>query len=58
LRARLPDYDYARHVGGVLYLYLRGIDGAGHGVHRERLPFALVEAMDRLVSEGGPHDAA
>jgi len=58
LRARLPGYDYARHVGGVLYLYLRGIDGAGHGVHREHLPFALVEAMDRLFSEGRPHDAA
>lgn len=58
LRARLPDYDYERHVGGVLYLYLRGIDGAGHGVHHERLPLALVEAMDRLFAEGGRADAA
>ena len=58
LRARLPHYDYERHVGGVLYLYLRGIDGAGHGVHHERLPLALVEAMDRLFAEGGRADAA
>jgi exodeoxyribonuclease V beta subunit len=52
LRARLPNYSYDRHVGGVLYLYLRGIDGAGHGVHTERLPYALIEAMDRLFAQG------
>ncbi len=58
LRARLPDYDYERHMGGVLYLYLRGVDGAGHGVHYERLPLGLIEAMDRLFAEGGRADAA
>jgi exodeoxyribonuclease V beta subunit len=25
LRQRLPDYDYARHFGGVYYLFLRGM---------------------------------
>jgi exodeoxyribonuclease V beta subunit len=50
LRARLPGYDYQRHMGGVLYLYLRGVDQAGHGVHTERLPLALIEAMDRLFA--------
>ena len=50
LRARLPDYDYQHHVGGVLYLYLRGVDQAGHGVHVERLPWALIDAMDRLFA--------
>ncbi len=58
LRARQPGYDYERHIGGVLYLYLRGVDGKGHGVHRERLPFGLVDAMDRLFAEGGLSDAA
>jgi exodeoxyribonuclease V beta subunit len=58
LRARLAGYDYERHVGGVLYLYLRGVDETGHGVHRERLPFALVDAMDRLFAEGASRDAA
>ena len=58
LRARLPDYDYERHMGGVLYLYLRGVDGAGHGVHYERLPLALIEAMDQLFAEGDRADAA
>ena len=53
LRARLPEYDYDTHVGGVLYLYLRGVDGNGHGVHRERLPRTLVDAMDNLFANGG-----
>ncbi len=50
LRVRLPDYDYERHVGGVMYLYLRGIDGPCGGIHQERLPYALVEAMDALFA--------
>jgi exodeoxyribonuclease V beta subunit len=58
LRARLPDYDYERHVGGVVYLYLRGMDGAGHGVHQERLPLVLVQAMDRLFDKGAQAHAA
>ncbi len=58
LRARLPDYRFDDHLGGVLYLYLRGVDDQGHGVHRERLPLALIEAMDRLFAEGVPSDAA
>lgn len=58
LTARLPGYDYERHMGGVLYLYLRGVDEAGHGVHAERLPLALVEAMDRLFAEGDARHVA
>jgi exodeoxyribonuclease V beta subunit len=52
LRARLPGYDYERHMGGVAYLYLRGVDGTGHGVHQERLPLVLIDAMDRLFATG------
>ena len=58
LRARLPGYDYERHMGGALYLYLRGVDGEGHGVHCERLPFALVDALDCLFATGGTAHAA
>ena len=58
LRARLPGYDYERHMGGVLYLYLRGIDSSGHGVHAERLPFALIDAMDRLFAQGASANVA
>ncbi len=31
LRHRLADYDYDRHFGGVIYLFLRGMDGRGGG---------------------------
>jgi exodeoxyribonuclease V beta subunit len=58
LRARIPGYQYERHIGGVMYLYLRGVDGAGHGIHTERLPFALIDAMDCLFAQGVSADVA
>ncbi|MDM0043946.1 exodeoxyribonuclease V subunit beta [Variovorax dokdonensis] len=48
LRARLPGYDYERHVGGAVYLFLRGHAAPGQGVHAERLPRALIDALDRM----------
>ncbi len=51
LRARLPDYDYDRHFGGVRYLFLRGMSpasGPGAGIHRVRPERAVVEALDAL----------
>ena len=50
LRARLPDYDYERHVGGAVYLFLRGHAAATGGLHLEKPPAALMEALDRLFS--------
>ncbi|MDB5858078.1 MAG: recB, partial [Ramlibacter sp.] len=50
LRARLPDYDYDRHVGGAVYLFLRGHAAATGGLHLEKPPKALMEALDRLFS--------
>lgn len=31
LKARLPDYDYDQHVGGALYLFLRGTQSVSRG---------------------------
>ena len=50
LKARLPGYDYDRHVGGALYLFLRGSRAPGAGVHFERPPKDLIEALDRLFA--------
>jgi exodeoxyribonuclease V beta subunit len=50
LKSRLPDYDYDRHVGGALYLFLRGIDGPCQGLHWERPPRDLIETLDDLFS--------
>ncbi len=48
LRARLPDYDYDRHVGGAVYLFLRGIHAPGAGVFTDKPPRALIEQLDAL----------
>ncbi|WP_444999700.1 exodeoxyribonuclease V subunit beta [Halomonas mongoliensis] len=48
LRSRLPDYDIDRHLGGALYVFLRGLNAPSRGVHRERPPRELIEALDAL----------
>ncbi|WP_449431168.1 exodeoxyribonuclease V subunit beta [Pseudomonas putida] len=48
LRARLPDYDYDRDVGGALFIFLRGANSSGHGVYFAKPPRALIEALDQL----------
>jgi len=59
LRIRLPAYDYHRHIGGSLYLFIRGVrpgwlcDGRAAGVHADCPPFELIDAMDRLMRGGG-----
>jgi exodeoxyribonuclease V beta subunit len=57
LRWRLPAYDPATHLGGVLYLYLRGmcgpatpqVDGMPCGVFSWRPPVALVQELSDLL---------
>jgi len=57
LKARLPDYDYDRHVGGALYLFLRGTRSASQGVYFTKPPRALIEQLDRLF-QGAPEPKA
>ncbi len=60
LRWRQPGYDPERHLGGVLYLYLRGmcgpetplVDGSPCGVFAWRPPVALVEELSDLLDGG------
>ncbi|MFA9441213.1 exodeoxyribonuclease V subunit beta [Uliginosibacterium sp. sgz301328] len=51
LRSRLPDYDYERHVGGAVYLFLRGSQSDTQGVHFERPPRQLMDALDALFRD-------
>ncbi|GAA0926298.1 UvrD-helicase domain-containing protein [Pseudonocardia zijingensis] len=61
LRWRLPGYEPERHLGGVLYLFVRGmcgpdtpaVDGVPCGVFSWRPPAALVEELSRLLDGGG-----
>ncbi|MDG4663852.1 exodeoxyribonuclease V subunit beta [Mycobacterium sp. 236(2023)] len=60
LRWRLPGYSAQRHIGGVLYLFVRGMCGAqtpvvdGHpaGVFSWQPPPALIEALSDLLDSG------
>ena len=53
LTSRLAGYDYDLHVGGAVYLFLRGVDGTGNGVYARRPPRKLIEELDRLFKGGG-----
>ena len=55
LSLRLPDYDYDRHIGGALYLFIRGVrpdwkndDGTSSGVFFDRPQRTVIEALDVL----------
>jgi exodeoxyribonuclease V beta subunit len=58
LRFRLgADYDIQRHLGGVRYLFSRGLsrdDASRPGVHALTLDPALVEALDALCRGESP----
>jgi exodeoxyribonuclease V beta subunit len=51
LQVRLPHYDYDHHMGGAVYVFMRGIDPAGGGVHLHRPARALIEALDALLQK-------
>jgi len=56
LGQRLPDYDYDKHIGGVCYLFLRGMraddeSGKETGVFKTRLSREHVEALDAMFNE-------
>lgn len=54
LQQRLVDYDYDKHVGGVYYLFLRGmsITGTGHqGVYFHKPGRDVIEQLNRLFEQ-------
>lgn len=52
LRHRIADYRYDTHFGGVIYLFLRGIDASDpqSGIFATRPEAALIEKMDNLFA--------
>jgi exodeoxyribonuclease V beta subunit len=53
LKARLVDYDYDRHMGGAVYLFVRGSRAASQGAWFTRPPRVLIEGLD-LLFQGRP----
>lgn len=57
LRHRIADYEYERHFGGVIYLFLRGIDSENpqQGIYATRPDGALIALMDEMFA-GAPRE--
>lgn len=57
LRERTPSYSYDSHLGGSLYLFVRGMAPGHpprHGVFTHTPPRALIDALDRLFDGESP----
>ena len=51
LRSRLPDYDYEKHIGGVFYTFIRGMqDNNNCGVYFNKPDYLLINGLDKLFS--------
>ena len=49
LSMRDKHYDYEHHFGGVIYAFLRGMDGTSHnGLYRDKPDYALIQALEAL----------
>lgn len=57
LKSRLSDYRPSQHLGGAVYVFLRGTTAPSRGVHAESPTEALIEALERLFS-GAPRPTA
>ena len=54
LKSRMKDYDYDRHFGGAIYVFLRGVDPAmdpDYGMFRDRPERGLIEALSEGLVE-------
>jgi exodeoxyribonuclease V beta subunit len=54
LSSRLANYDYNKHVGGAIYLFLRGIHTEGAGVHCIKPPLTLIDQLDQAFRGSKP----
>jgi exodeoxyribonuclease V beta subunit len=48
LKSRLPDYDPDQHLGGAVYVFLRGLQGPAAGTVFDRPDRALIERLDGM----------
>ena len=51
LQQRLPDYRYDQHFGGVVYLFLRGVQSnsqESYGIFKHKPSFELVDGLSKM----------
>ncbi|WP_205340235.1 exodeoxyribonuclease V subunit beta [Denitrificimonas caeni] len=48
LKLRISDYDYDTHMGGAVYMFLRGAHSESQGLHHARPARELIERLDAL----------
>ena len=54
LQQHRQGYRYAEHFGGVIYVFLRGVDadaGSAYGIYHDRPDPALITALDKALVE-------
>jgi len=53
LSLRLPDYNYDTHFGGVVYLFVRGVnpDIPGNGVYFDRPSAAVTDGLNQVLGQ-------
>lgn len=53
LESRLPHFDYAKHFGGVVYLFVRGVrQGQTTGIFSCRPELARIERLEKILGGG------
>jgi exodeoxyribonuclease V beta subunit len=54
LESRIPDFDFDTHIGGVCYLFLRGMSGLpGAGVFIDKPSESFIQKLDALLTRFG-----
>lgn len=56
LKSRIPDYRYEQYIGGIFYLFLRGVhpdSGPSCGIYHDVPEKQLIEDLSRLLVHGG-----
>ncbi len=50
LKQRLPGYQYEQHIGGVYYLFIRGMspEHAGKGIYFDKPDSTVIQQLDEL----------
>jgi len=51
LKSRIANYDYERHIGGVFYTFIRGMQADSEcGIYFNKPNFSLIDGLDKLFN--------